>query len=64
MKRKELKNLAKKIAEAELNLQAAKTSDEEHLIEEQILFLSSRVTNLLDMIVLDDMVQELLSKQA
>lgn len=60
MKRKELKNLAIKIAKAEQQLQEATDSYEKHQLELKIMELSGRVTNINDMLLLDDMVQELL----
>ena len=60
MKRKELKNLAMKIAKAEQQLQQATDSQEKHQLELKIMELSGRVTNINDMLLLDDMVQELL----
>ena len=61
MKRKELQNLAKKIAKEEKKIQMAQTPEEKRLAEEEIMFLSGRVTNINDMVLLDDMIQELLN---
>lgn len=61
MKKKELKNLAKKIAEAEYVIQ---TSDDKQAIskaQKTILDLTSRVAmDLEEMTIVDDLVQEFL----
>ena len=61
MKKKELKNLAKKIAEAEYVIQ---TSDDKQAIskaQKTILDLTSRVSmDLEEMTIVDDLVQEFL----
>lgn len=62
MKKKELKNLAKKIAAAEQTLSTSADPAEKRKAEEEILILSGKVTNLTDMCLLDDMVQDILSK--
>ena len=62
MKRKELKNLAQKIAKAELIIQ---TSDNKELIrkaEEEIMELSGHVKTIEDMVIIDEMVQDILEK--
>lgn len=62
MKRKELKQLAQKIAKLENIIQ---TSDDNKKIAEaqkQIIELSGHVENLDDMCLLDDMIQDLLKK--
>lgn len=62
MKKKELKNLAKKIAAAERILSTSADPAEKKKAEEDILILSGKVTNLADMCLLDDMVQDILSE--
>ena len=62
MKKKELKNLARKIADAELIIQ---TSNDEVAIknaENEIIKLSGSVSSVLDMMALDEMVQKFLEK--
>ena len=62
MKEKELKNLAKKIAKFELII---KNSDNDKAIkqaENEIMKLCGHVDRLEDMVLVDDFVQEILSK--
>ena len=62
MKKKELKNLATKIAKYERIVQ---TSDDKKAVrqaEEEIMKLSSSVDSLDDMIAIDELVMELLEK--
>lgn len=64
MKRKELKNLAQKIAKAELIIQ---TSDDPKAIkraEQEIMNLSGQVHDLEDMVIIDELVQDLLDKKS
>ena len=62
MKKKELINIAKKIAAAETVLSTSADQAERDKAKQDILILSSKVTNLTDMCMLDDMVQDILSK--
>ena len=62
MKQKEIKNLAQKIAKYECIIQ---TSDDKKLVrqaQEKIMELTSSVTSLDDMVVIDEAVMELLEK--
>ncbi len=62
MKKKELKNLATKIAKYERIVQ---TSDDKKAVrqaEEEIMKLSSSVESMEDMIAVDELVMELLEK--
>ena len=64
MKKKELKNLAQKIAKAESLIQ---TSDDPKIIsraEQEIMELSGRVDSIEDMVIIDEMVQDLLEKNS
>ena len=61
MKRKELKNLAKKIAQAEHIIQTSDNQDEIQRAQMEIMTLSSHVDSLDDITILDEMVQELLA---
>ena len=56
MNKKELKNIAKKIAEAENILKSSADAETRKKAEDAILTLSGKVTNLADMCVLDDLV--------
>ena len=61
MKRKELKNLAKKIAQAEHIIQISDNQDEIQRAQMEIMTLSSHVDSLDDITIIDEMVQELLA---
>ena len=61
MKRKELKNLAKKIAQAEHIIQTSNNQDEIQRAQIEIMTLSSHVDSLDDITIIDEMVQELLA---
>ena len=64
MKKKELKNLAQKIAKAEMIIQSPDASmAEKSKAEQEIMKLSSHVDKLEDMILIDEMVQEILEKE-
>lgn len=62
MKQKELKNLAKKIAEAELILRDSADPGEKRKAENAIFAISGKITSLSDMCELDEMVQDILDK--
>lgn len=62
MKRKEIKNLAIKIAKLEQIIQTGQDPKEIQEAQNQIIDLSGRVRNLEDMVLLDDMIQEILEK--
>lgn len=57
MKKKELKNVASQIAQAEIDLQ--KSSDPERIreLKQKIMKLSSRITSLEDIMILDELIQ-------
>ncbi len=61
MKRKELKNLAKKIAQAEHIIQTSNNQDEIQRAQMEVMTLSSHVDSLDDITIIDEMVQELLA---
>lgn len=61
MKRKELKNLAKKIAQAEHIVQTSDNQDEIQRAQMEIMTLSSHVDSLDDITIIDEMVQEFLA---
>ena len=58
MKQKELKNLAKKIAKLEKALSNLPSTEDKSLIENEIMKLAGKVTNINDMVLLDDLIQE------
>ena len=63
MKKKELKNLAKKIADAEYIIQ---NSDDDKAVakaQDAILELSGKVSSVEDMLALDELVQEILNEK-
>lgn len=64
MKIKEQKNLAKKIAKAELSLRDAQTPQEKKKFEEEIMKLCSHVKGIEDMCIIDDMVRDILKKDS
>ena len=62
MKKKELKNIAQKIAKAEMIIQ---NNDDPKVVakaEQQIMELSGMAKNIEDMCAIDEMVQEILEK--
>lgn len=63
MKKKELKSLAKRIAEAEFIIQTSSDKKEINKAKNQIIELSNHAIDLEDMAVLDDMIQEILSQK-
>lgn len=64
MKRKELKNLAKKIAKAELTIQTSNDKKEIARAQDEIMELSGKIDSFEDMIELDDLVQEIISENS
>ena len=62
MKKKELKNLAKKIAKAELILQQSSDPQEIAKAREEIFQLCGSVHNLEDMTIIDEMVLDILEE--
>ena len=62
MKQKELKNLAKKIANAEIIIRDSNDPDAIKRAESEIMKLSGHVNRLEDMVIIDDLVQEILAK--
>ena len=64
MKRKELKNLAEKIAKCEYVIQNSNDSVAVQAAQEEIMRLSSRVHDFQDIDTIDEIVQELLKKMS
>lgn len=63
MKKKELKNLAKKIAKAEILLTKKNISlKEKQELEKQIMQLSGKIKHIEEMVLLDDLIQEYIDK--
>lgn len=62
MKKKELKNLAKKIAQSEYILQTSTDQYEKQQARDEILRISSGIHSFEDLDLLDEMVQENLKK--
>jgi phage shock protein A len=64
MKKKELKNLAKKIADAEYIIQNSDDVKAVAKAQDTILELSGKVSSVEDMLALDDLVQEILNQKS
>lgn len=62
MKKKELKNLAKKIASCEYVLQTSNDGYERDQARDEIMKISSGIHSFEDLDMIDEMVQELLAK--
>lgn len=62
MKRKEIKNIAKKIAKLELIIQNSTNQQEKEKAEQEIMNISCNVGNLTDLELIDEAVQEILEK--
>lgn len=63
MKKKELKNLAKRIADAEFIIQTSSDKKEINEAKNKIMELSNHAIDLEDMMVLDELVQDILSQK-
>ena len=64
MKQKEIKNLAKKIAQQEIILQTTQDLSEKARAEREIVKLSACVKSIEDMVALDEAIQDLLEKNS
>ena len=64
MKAKEIKNLAKKIAQQEINIQNATTTEEKSRAEKEIVRISACVKSIEDMVALDEAIQDILLKNS
>lgn len=60
MNKKELKNLAKKIAECERIIQSSNDKEKIARAKEQELYYSSKLGSLEEMLVVDEMIQKFL----
>ena len=63
MKKKELKTLAKRIADAEFIIQTSADKKEINKAKNSIMELSNHAIDLEDMIIRDEMVQDILSQK-
>lgn len=63
MKKKELKNLAKKIANFEYIIQTSQNEDELDYAKNEIFKLTSGVTSFEELDLMDEMVQDILNKK-
>ena len=64
MKKKELKNLAEKIAKCEYVIQNSKEEAARQAAQQEIMRLSSRVHDFSDLDTIDELVQEMLKKMS
>lgn len=62
MKNEKIKNIAKKIAEFELLLQTSEDKEKIKQGENGIMELSTQITSIEEMCLIDDMVQKILDK--
>ena len=63
MKKKELKNLAKRIADAEFIIQTSSDKKEINQAKNTVVELSNHAIDLDDLVILDEMIQEILSQK-
>lgn len=61
MKKKELKNLARKIAEAEKIIQKNDDLEASKKAQEEVIRIANSITSLEDMMILDELIQEFLN---
>lgn len=64
MKKKELRKLAAQIAQAELDLQESNDPDSSRELKQKIMKLSSRITSLEDIMILDEMIQNEINEKS
>ena len=64
MKRKELKKLAKRLAELEIIIQNSPDGYGKKAAQHEVLMISSMVEDVDDMLTLDEMVQEILKENS
>lgn len=63
MKKKELKSLAKRIADAEFIIQTSSDKKEINQAKNTVVELSNHAIDLDDLVILDEMIQEILSQK-
>lgn len=64
MKKKELKNLAQKLAESEYTIQHSKNKEEIRNAQQNIMQITSKIHDFSDLDQIDEMVQDILSKMS
>lgn len=64
MKKKELKNIAKKLAKLEVQLANSIDEDEIILLKREIMGVSGKAETIEDMMLIDEMVREILDGEA
>lgn len=64
MKKKEIKKLAKQIAEAEQLLATSSDKQEIRYAKELIIYYSRQIKTVEDMLLIDDMVQQILNEKS
>ena len=62
MKKKELRAIAEKIAKAEMLIQTSNDKDAIRKAQEEIMKISSHITDMEDLDLIDELVQEILEK--
>ena len=63
MKKKELKNLAEKIAEAQVIMDTTEDNEEKRWAQREIIELSSKIEDFEDYLILDEMIQKNIQKK-
>ena len=64
MKKKELIKLAGQIAQAEIDLQESKNPERNKELKQKIMKLSSRITSLEDIMILDELIQKKIKEKS
>ena len=62
MKEKEIKNIAEKIAYAQIVIDNSTDDDEVLMAEREIVYWANKITSMEDMVKIDDLVQKILAK--
>ena len=64
MKRKELKNFAKQIVEAEKIIEANQDKQKVYQAQQKVMDITNRLDSLDDILLLDELVQEIMNKNS
>lgn len=64
MKRKELKNFAKQIVEAEKIIKANEDKQKVYQAQQKVMDITNRLDSLDDILLLDELVQEIMDKNS
>lgn len=64
MKRKELKNFAKQIVEAEKIIEANEDKQKVYQAQQKVMDITNRLDSLDDILLLDELVQEIMDKNS